>query len=166
MKYVAFLDILGFKNKLAQIPQHEAKNFIGDFSSTVYSVFRQQPENINGFIVSDSIVLSTNDVMQESLIALVNTVQIICREEFSQNGILIRGAIAKGEFDDMPAKELSNLQKRLIVGQAYVDAYLLENSTKMIGINLSEAVYCDLRNCDICFDVMSEKIEKNDHYIL
>ncbi len=166
MKYVAFLDILGFKNKLAQIPQHEAKNFIGDFSSTVYSVFQQQPENINGFIVSDSIVLSTNDVMQESLIALVNTVQIICREEFSQNGILIRGAIAKGEFDDMPAKELSNLQKRLIVGQAYVDAYLLENSTKMIGINLSEAVYCDLRNCDICFDVMSEKIEKNDHYIL
>ena len=161
MKYVAFLDILGFKNKLAQIPQHEAKNFIGDFSSTVYSVFQQQPENINGFIVSDSIVLSTNDVMQESLIALVNTVQIICREEFSQNGILIRGAIAKGEFDDMPAKELSNLQKRLIVGQAYVDAYLLENSTKMIGINLSEAVYCDLRNCDICFDVMSEKIEKN-----
>lgn len=49
---------------------------------------------------------------------------------------------------------------------AYVDAYLLENSTKMIGINLSEAVYCDLRNCDICFDVMSEKIGKNDHYIL
>ena len=53
-----------------------------------------------------------------------------------------------------------------ILGRTYVDAYLLENSTKMIGINLSEAVYCDLRNCDICFDVMSEKIEKNDHYIL
>lgn len=166
MKYVAFLDILGFKNKLAQIPQDKAKNFIGDFSATVYSVFRQQPVNINGFIVSDSIVLSTNDVMPQSLISLVNTVQAICKEEFSQNGILIRGAIAKGEFDDMPAKELSNLQKRLIVGQGYVDAYLLESSTKMIGINLSKEVYCDLKNCDIYFDIMEEKIEKNDHYIL
>lgn len=166
MKYVAFLDILGFKNKLMQMPQNRAKNYIGEFSSTVYNIFQRQLGRINGFIVSDSIVLSTNDVMQESLITLVDITQTICKEEFSKNGILIRGAIAKGEFDDMPAKELPNLQKRLIVGQAYVDAYLLESSVKTIGINLSEAVYHDLRNCDIRFDILEEKIEKREHYIL
>ena len=49
MKYVAFLDILGFKNKLKQLPQNEAKGFIGDFSSTVYSIFQWQLGKINGF---------------------------------------------------------------------------------------------------------------------
>lgn len=50
MKYVAFLDILGFKNKLKQLPQNEAKGFIGDFSSTVYSIFQWQLGKINGYI--------------------------------------------------------------------------------------------------------------------
>ncbi len=32
----------------------------------------------------------------------------------------MRGAIAKGEFDNIPAVELPKLQKQLIVGTAYV----------------------------------------------
>lgn len=166
MKYVAFLDILGFKNKLQNLPQDQAKGFIGDFSSTVYSLFQRQQEIINGYIVSDSIILSTNDVMQENLITLIELIENICTSEFSQNGILIRGAVAKGEFDEMPAKELPHLQKKLIVGQAYVDAYLLESSVKTIGINLSEEVYDDLKNCDKSFDILDERIEKATHYIL
>ena len=47
MKYVAFLDILGFKNKLKQLPQNEAKGFIGDFSSTVNIIFQRQLGKIN-----------------------------------------------------------------------------------------------------------------------
>ena len=74
-----------------------------------------------------------------------NLVLLICKDEFAQNGILLRGAIAKGEFDEMPAREMKNLRKELIVGQAYVDAYLLENSVKTIGINLSKDVYDDLQ---------------------
>ena len=169
MKYVAFLDILGFKNKLMTIHQENAKNFIGDFSSTVYAIFQQKRGKVNGLIVSDSVVLSSNDVTQISLVSLVDVVQTICREEFSQNGILIRGAIAKGEFDDMPAKELPNLRKRLIVGQGYVDAYLLEGSLKTIGINISKEVYDDLKNCynyDVNFDIIEEKFEKSEHYVL
>lgn len=166
MKYVAFLDILGFKNKLKKFSHNKAKEFIGKFSSTVYAIFQGQSEKINGYIVSDSIILSTNDVMQTSLTVLVELVETICRSEFSENGILIRGAIAKGEFDDMPAKELPNLGKKLIVGQAYIDAYLLENSVKTIGISLSEDVYNDIKNCDKKFDILDERIEKTTHYIL
>ena len=46
MKYVAFLDILGFKSKLKKLSQIEAKNYIGNFSATVYSLF----QNINNGI--------------------------------------------------------------------------------------------------------------------
>ena len=39
-KYVAFLDILGFKNKLGNITQNEAKQYIMQFSSVIYSAFQ------------------------------------------------------------------------------------------------------------------------------
>lgn len=133
---------------------------MGKFSSIVYHDFQVKSEEINGLVVSDSVVLSTKDVKQDSLKSLVNLVLLICKDEFAQNGILLRGAIAKGEFDEMPARELKNLRKELIVGQAYVDAYLLENSVKTIGINLSKDVYDDLQNCDQNVEITEEKIKK------
>ncbi len=166
MKYVAFLDILGFKNKLKSISQSDAKNFIESFSSTVYDIFQCQSQKLNGYIVSDSIILHTEDTQEISLNALVQAVVSICKNEFSQNGILIRGAIAKGEFDDIPAKNLPHLKKRLMVGQAYIDAYLLEGSVKAIGINLSEEVYNDLRNYNIDANIIEEKTVKSTYYIL
>ena len=66
----------------------------------------------------------------------------------------------------MPARELKNLRKELIVGQAYVDAYLLENSVKTIGINLSKDVYDDLQNCGQNVEITEEKIKKETHYVL
>ena len=83
---------------------------------------------INGYIVSDSVILYSRDTSENSLDSHVRMIKKICRSEFARSGILICGAIAKGEFDKIPATELPKLQKQLIVGQAYVDAYLLENS--------------------------------------
>lgn len=167
MKYVAFLDILGFKNKLRSQNQLEAKQFIGDFSRTIYSVFNGgEFHDIHGYVVSDSVILHTSDTASRSLIALYDLIQQICQKEFVEHGILIRGAIAKGEFDKMPAAELPNLQKGLMVGQAYVDAYLLEGSVKSIGINLSEPVYQDIRECYSSADVVDEKFENQVRYIM
>ena len=132
MKYVAFLDILGFKNTLKTLGQERSIEYIENYSRIVYQVFsrynrneeRQNTEKkINGFVVSDSVVLYTNDAMKESLSDLLNIIVDLCREEFGRNSILIRGAIAKGEFNKIPAVELKNLQKQLIVGDAYVKAY-------------------------------------------
>ena len=127
MKYVAFLDILGFKNTLKTLGQERSIEYIENYSRIVYQVFsrynrneeRQNTEKkINGFVVSDSVVLYTNDAMKESLSDLLNIIVDLCREEFGRNSILIRGAIAKGEFNKIPAVELKNLQKQLIVGDA------------------------------------------------
>ena len=143
MKYVAFLDILGFKNTLKTLGQERSIEYIENYSRIVYQVFsrynrneeRQNTEKkINGFVVSDSVVLYTNDAMKESLSDLLNIIVDLCREEFGRNSILIRGAIAKGEFNKIPAVELKNLQKQLIVGDAYVKAYGMEDSFKSIGV--------------------------------
>lgn len=175
-KYVAFLDILGFKNKLESLDQNQAQKFISNFSRTVYNIFNSynycseyNGKKIYGYIVSDSIILNTNNSSQESLEELISMINKICREEFIQNGILIRGAIAKGEFDRMPALELSNLSKELIVGQAYVDAYLLEGKVKTMGISLREDVYNDMANlcrCDISENIFNEKVNGETIYVM
>lgn len=167
MKYVAFLDILGFKNRIRSLNQNKAKRFIIDFSKEIYVAFNRQnaSNKINGYIVSDSLILYSNDIERESLYDLIELIRDVCETEFKQNGILMRGAIAKGEFDRVPAIELPELEKQLIVGQAYVDAYLLEDSVKVVGINLSKEVYEDIVNMNITLDVVEEKIDKEIHYL-
>lgn len=167
MKYVAFLDILGFKNKLGDLKQNEARFFIGNFSGTIFNIFNRYNfrDKINGYIVSDSLILYSNDIERDSLHTLIELIREICKSEFTENGILMRGAITKGEFDKVPAVELPKLKKQLIVGQAYVDAYLLENSVKVLGINLSEDVYEDISNMDITIDATEEKLDKKTCYI-
>lgn len=167
MKYVAFLDILGFKNRLKSLNQNKARTFIGEFSGTIFNIFNNLnfSDKINGYIVSDSLILYSNDIKRESLHDLIELIREVCETEFKQNGILMRGAIAKGEFDKVPAIELPKLQKQLIVGQAYVDAYLLEDSIKIAGINLSKEVYDDILNINITMDVIEEKIDKKACYL-
>lgn len=168
MKYVAFLDILGFKEKLKAMKHDEARQFIGHFSSTAYAVWRDMdPKHLNGYIVSDSFIIYSADTSQISLDELVQAIDTICKKEFSANSILIRGAIAKGEFDKLQAREMSTLGKGLIVGQAYVDAYLLEGTVKTTGIVLSEDVYKDLLNIGgFGKNIFSESINGSKCYIL
>ena len=152
MKYVAFLDILGFKNIIDKKDQETAKNFIMQFSKTIFRVFQnlegQLNSKVKGYIVSDSLILYSNDSSKESLVNLIEVVETICRDEYIKNGILIRGGISKGDFAKIKASELPNLEKALIVGKSYVKAYELEGANKVIGINLSEEVYLDILEYD------------------
>ena len=59
-KYVAFLDILGFKEKLKKLKQKDAKSFIGRFSTTAFEQWENMsPTLVEGYIVSDSFILYT-----------------------------------------------------------------------------------------------------------
>lgn len=170
MKYVAFLDILGFKDNLKKMTQTEARQFIGHFSATAYAVWRDYaPHYINGYLVSDSFIIYTDDCNNDCIKDLMELVDLICKNEFSKHSILIRGAIAKGEFDRLEAREMSSLKKGLIVGQAYIDAYLLEGSMKTIGIILSKDVWEDIQSCDlpkkIVSNVLVEGIRGADNYV-
>ena len=57
-KYVAFLDILGFKSKLKQLGHAATKQYISSFSSTAYNEWnRYNPKLVKGYIVSDSFII-------------------------------------------------------------------------------------------------------------
>lgn len=148
MKYVAFLDILGFKDILDKMDQETAQNFIMQFSKTIFKVFQSFEEKksfkVNGYIISDSLILYSKDSSKDSLVNLIEVVETICRDEYIQNNILIRGGISKGDFAKIKASQLSNLEKALIVGKSYVKAYQLEGANKVIAINLAKEVYLDI----------------------
>lgn len=42
MRYVAFLDILGFKNRIISLNQDQKKHFIIDFSNEINEAFNRQ----------------------------------------------------------------------------------------------------------------------------
>ena len=170
MKYVLFLDILGFKDRLKALSQDDAISFISGFSSTVYSQWESNPKcehSLEGYIVSDSLIINTRNTSSRSLVDLLDVANSICKEVFSKNSILLRGAIAKGEYDKVEAKELKSLGKGLIVGQAYVDAYLLEGSVKTLGIVLSKEVYEDVQalNRNNQFSISEETLNKEKNYV-
>lgn len=172
VKYVAFLDILGFKNKIRGLQPGKAKDFIFDFSGTIFNIFMKENSNnkINGYIVSDSVILYSSDDSKDSLEALIKLTGEICKNEFIDNNILMRGAIAKGEFDKVPAEERLDLEKGLIVGEAYIKAYLVEDSgsVKAMGVILSEDVYEDIKDIldpNITKDIVEEKKDKK-YYLL
>lgn len=166
-KYVAFLDILGFKSKLKQLGHAATKQYISSFSSTAYNEWnRYNPKLVKGYIVSDSFIIYSENTTKAALIEMTTIIDRICKKEFSENKILIRGAIAKGEFERIPAIELSSLSKGLMVGQAYVDAYSLENAAKVAGIILTSEVYTDINELDKEYECTEEKTTSGINYIL
>lgn len=187
MKYVAFLDILGFKDRIRGLKAEEAKDLIRAFSGTIFNIFngknsdgknsdeknsnkKNSDSKINGYIVSDSVILYSEDDSKDSLEALIKLTREICEKEFIENSILIRGAIEKGEFDKVPAEELPDLEKGLIVGEAYIKVYLVEDSgsVKAMGVILSEDVYEDIKDIldpNITKDIVEEKKDKK-YYLL
>lgn len=149
-KYVVFIDILGFKEKLINFSQSDAEEFIRDFSSMLYRRWEvhscQIHKKIRGFIVSDSIIIYTLNVSSESLDMLLQLIIDIYQKAFSENGVLLRGAIAKGEFNQLKAYSFENLQKGLIIGQAYIDAYTLESKYRGCAILFNNDVREDILN--------------------
>lgn len=149
MKYVAFLDVLGFKQLLKGYKQYEAEQFIGSLSSLLYRIWdekhAQESKNINGYIVSDSIIVYTNDDKPNALEELLGYIIEVSKRAFIEQSVLFRCGIAKGEFNYLKAHSFENLQKGLIVGQAYIDAYLLEDQAKVSAIIVDKNVADDIK---------------------
>ena len=99
LKYVAFLDILGFKNKLRDLKQNRARSFISNFSKTIFNIFNSQNfgDKINGYIVSDSLILYSNDIKRESLHNLIELIREVCETEFASGSIAILAGVVKPE---------------------------------------------------------------------
>ncbi len=124
--YVAFLDVLGFKDMVFHRNNDKIEKYFGIVNSAIqYLKSIPAKEDIGSIIISDSIILSIplTDSEEENIDKLRHLCVAIALIQFglAVNDIWIRGAISSGNayFDS---------EKNQVVGEAYINAYLLENS--------------------------------------
>lgn len=142
--YIAFLDVLGFK-KLVMKNCNENLNKLNEYFEVLEAVILyireiESKKDIGFTVISDSIIMSipkSGDLedQKKSLRSLCIAVGMI-QQNLPNRDIWLRGGISFG-------KAYHNISKNQIVGPAYINAYLLEESvakyprvvldTKIIG---------------------------------
>jgi len=121
-RLVAFLDLLGFSKMVLNRQDDDVEfviNLIPDMLKTHKgNVLR---DDLQVTTISDSIILSVKAEPDDILKDLFNICVIVGRlqHELALNGYYMRGGISVG-------KMIHDSQKNLIVGPAYIQAYLLE----------------------------------------
>lgn len=165
-KYVAFIDILGFKDMVKRLPQTEAAGVITKFSQIIYDAWKnlglQNNSDIKGFIVSDCAIVHSSDDEPNHLNNMLKLLTSIFVNAIFSQGLMLRASITKGNFDDISAASFENLGKRLIVGQAYVDATVLESKFKGSQIVFAQDVRDDIQEISDPFYAVSELPELKD----
>ena len=152
--YVAFLDILGFKEK---IKNEKFNDVFGIYKSIIKDNDEYQiPKMI---IMSDSIVVAApceEEGSLENVIKKCNDIQIKLLELPSP--VLLRGAISKGEFyyDD------NQSGNALLFGKGLVDAYIAQ---EIYSVNPRIIVSNEVINYYYENVKQSSKIEPKDLYL-
>lgn len=125
--YVAFLDVLGFK-QLVYSKKKADREKIELYLKTAHEALNKLKEipskkNISSILISDSIILTVP--FGDNKTEHTNNLRQLCiailslQRKLSVKDIWVRGAVSYGDtyFDD---------RNNQIVGSAYIDAYLLE----------------------------------------
>lgn len=140
MKIVAFVDTLGFKQRISSISHMEAKEVIQSFNSEIYQLWQRLNYNndhsIHGQTFSDSLIIYTENDSDESLRKILTFLKEIYKISITKCDLPLRGGISIGDFDRIPASNFDNLQKELVIGTAFIDAYFLESTNKIKGSKL------------------------------
>ncbi|EEK14937.1 hypothetical protein CAPGI0001_1353 [Capnocytophaga gingivalis ATCC 33624] len=136
--YCAFLDILGYKEKLNQFFQNKYnlyERFKRAMSSAGAKIGKEYPSGINTYAFSDSIII-TAPQKENNLILLIDYVSAIVAY-FSYEGLFIRGGISSGKLmEDREIPFLASeglvkayeLEKQAIYPMIVVDNELIQNN--------------------------------------
>ncbi len=127
-RFVAYLDIMGFKDLVARSSHEIVLNKLRHLSSHVN--YLAMPEWSRGKIhttwFSDSIIVFSKDDSSEAADAFIYAVRyLMCRA--LESGLCIKGGMAFGKLT-------VDLDKQLYFGQPLIDAYLLEEDLQYYGV--------------------------------
>lgn len=140
MKYVAFIDTLGFKQRITKVTHEQAVEVIRLFNQTIFDLWREleldRDNDIRGRTFSDSIIIHSEGESIQELEKILIFLMKLYKISITNCDLPLRGGLAFGDYDDLQAVEFQNLQKGLVVGTAFIDAYLLESSNQIKGSKL------------------------------
>lgn len=159
-KYLCYIDILGFKNRIIENDFEKCYQYI---INEVVKPFSSQDKV---YLVSDSVVIISDTF--ERLIANVFGIYQIALGK----GIFFRGAITKGEVKEPEMiKEEKNIVILPYLGKTYLEAYKLEASINTAAICIDEKIIKELnkKNKKFVFkfnEIFPKAKENNEKYFL
>ena len=148
--FVAFIDICGFK---AMMSENKAFDALNKFYQIGYDEL-QACGDINGIFISDcGILYVTRDTSKkEKLEILLRIIRLINLKMLEANYMLTTN-IAYGDFSYQERIEFNGISKNLMMGNAYVKAFLDSQAKPKI----------DVGECRILKDNIEEDFFKNPH---
>lgn len=183
-RFVAFLDIMGFKDRVFRNSHKKVLAEMELFHSDVIKVIEEDAKlvskkpkgvwflfgdtRIQPVLFSDSILLISSDGSGESAANMLFTVKELLRRSLEKE-IPIKGAIAYG-------KQTADFDKSLYFGRPLIDAYELQNELQIYGVALHHTTEKRLaivktlikheENGDICKYQAPLKNGTVNHYML
>jgi len=142
---VLFMDIMGFKDRVARTDVLQLKDRFTDFKTKNIKLSPLLGSDERPFIgyshFSDSIVLVSRACTKEDLNRITKAAAILMHVGM-ESGFALKGCIAKGAMIYSP-------NEQLFFGQALVDAYLLEEEVKFYGVVYHHSVESLIEQCTI-----------------
>jgi hypothetical protein len=133
-KYVAFIDVLGF-TALVDSNNTDRLQIYFDAMEVAFNIFTEDKRNLKKFIISDSIIFIANDTEEDfkTLLKAIRNLQAF----LAMNDIWVRGGIAFGPvfYEDTA---------HIIVGKAFIKAYLLEKEAKYPRVIIDPSILTKL----------------------
>lgn len=152
-RFVVFLDIMGFKDRVARNSANDLYKELTDFNKDITTIInstfdvklqenakqednseakliskKEQEEGILLAQFSDSIVLFSSDNSPKSLKTISEVSAKIMQQAINRaKPIPLKGALAEGQMT-------CDMSKQLFFGQSLIDAYLLEENIQFYGI--------------------------------
>lgn len=140
LRFVAWLDISGFKKLMKANPDEALKVIKEFFKIGFWQLPRDdQPQRevavpgLDGLFVSDCAIIWTNLVSDEqscidqfrNILEIVKKIneKVLLSEVMRRNRIMLSTSIAFGKFCSIKTKDHDHIQKNMIFGPAYIDAY-------------------------------------------
>jgi len=135
-RYVAFLDIMGFKDRLQRDGHEKVKEMLESLHPTISTIEQiasyfsgsKKTATVKPVVFSDSIILVSSDKSESAFMWMTIFTQLILSNAIMQ-GIPIKGAIACGI-------ETANFKKSLHFGKPLIDAHELQNELLLYGVVL------------------------------
>jgi hypothetical protein len=138
-KYVLYMDIMGFKERVRSTDFSVLQEQFNELCSKLKN--RISPlttgEHLVYYQFSDSIVLTTDEATPKGLNLMIRAGATIMQESMKVK-FPINGAIAKGKFS-------CDTEKNIFFGQALVDAYLLQSTLFYYGLAVHPNVDVDIK---------------------
>ncbi|MGV3686187.1 MAG: hypothetical protein ACO1NS_11210 [Daejeonella sp.] len=163
MKYVAFIDTLGFKQRITSISHEEAVEVIRRFNEEIYNLWREEGldnnDLIRGRTFSDSIIVHSTGHTIAELERILQFLVKLYRISITVCDLPLRGGLALGNFDDLQAVEFSNLQKGILVGNGFIDAYILESGNEIKGSKLLFSDQINSRISECRTEYVTQKVK-------